>query len=182
MKLLLALGIAIILIPVISLLTTRMRSLPVQFVCASISIVVLSLEIFSQMTKNDMLGEFAIYNLIYCILFLIVFSAMALASYGFHFKDKTEYKKVVQDFAYVFSLFWSCCTLILSYVVVKKADIIFSPEFDKKDALYDLYKTTFSTDGDFFYLLILTLIIFVVTILFRVVNDKIFHLKNNTNE
>jgi hypothetical protein len=173
MKLAIAIIIAMIIIPLISFFTSKLKSLPVQFVCSSISITVLALEVFAQLTKSSQLGADAGYSLFLGILALTICSVISLAGYIFHNNDSTEKNKFVKDFAYVYSLFTSCFALIFAYVFVSKADLIFSSSFEKPGALTDLYNDVFSDQGGFDWIIIVSVFIFISAIIARVVTDGI---------
>ena len=170
MNVLVAAIIAIVLIPTISYFTSRMKSLPIDFVSSAISISVISLDIFSGLTKKRLLGEDAVYVAFLVNLAIFVLSIIAISGYLLYDKDKTEYREDVKKFAYIYSLGISCVVINFAYIYVKHSKTLFSSDFDKKGALANFLEQIFTLDNDFKYVILATIVAFVLALLVQLTN------------
>jgi hypothetical protein len=183
MNLAISIIIAMILIPMISYLTSKLKSLPVQLVCSSISITVLALEIFSQLTLKSEIGEDAPFALVLGIIALLACSIISISGYMSHSSDKTLKSKKLKDIAYVYSLFAACCSLVFSYIFVSKANYIFSAGFGEIGALKELFNNLFGDKGGLRWIIYFVTFIFLASIGTRMITDRLLlPQKNNKSE
>ena len=165
MSIIIAAVIAIILVPAVSFFTSKMKSLPVDFICSAISISVISLDVFAQLTKSKQVGENAIYTVFLVNLGIALFSVLSIIGYLFYEKDKEEHKLIVKRGAYLYSLFLACILINFAYVYVKHAQTIFSSQFDKNGSIGNFVGTLFQFDNEFKYVLITTAIVYIVAVI-----------------
>lgn len=147
MELVLVLTVTLVFLPIISVLTSELDSLPTDFFGASLALLVTAAGLLNSLVVHAQVGtiyENAILFFSLFILWFVLFALICIGSYIYYRKINDEPSRFFHHLSYAISLFFGCLLILLTVAHVLNVETIYQEKWGTSGEVFNILSTVFS--------------------------------------